>query len=453
MLDTVTVKAGMTGVDTSAKKLKVKQAKDQEFAQFLFPLTIQKQVSKPEDEQSLSDILPNIAALCSPATSIRCDADIQIHESVTTNGNNVLTTDATELCSTTLPENNQLLPKEVLGIAVQLTNNDTISRLNTQSSMQYDGVTLTGTDNFVVESEMHLPEQNVSGSSQNFEFSILDNSLSINTDIKHQQIHNTQSRETGQIKSAEASTVSALEQDNQHNNVLTPMQVAKVENPKQAKVAHTENSIMSGNQTDENEKQFFDYHFQLEKKSNPNKSKIEIADSNHLFTQEKSVFETVRAEVYSGKENSVTTAIKNKPVVMQITDSIANNELNEKTRFTMDLWPEELGRVTVDMEYTGGKLSLSLIAEKAGTSKLLSENIAQLKYELSDRQMDVTNVDVQTGSSNTFTDLNKGYRQHGNDNTANVRYTDEYVQGGDIDLNIEIMQQFIKGKQLLNYLI
>lgn len=451
MHESAAITADRPAVEISVKKTKANAQKVQKFAEFLFPLTVRKQADEQEDEQIITSVISNMTALCTQATDIQFNADMPMQKAVTDGDNQALISDAIELYAPAKPEVDALLPQELQDMVSQDTAFDNKSGLHIQNHIQYNAASSAQSENYAHENNLQIVKKHLSSSSLNTDFSSADVVHSIESSKKYQKIHITQKTESGQTQSTKVSTVTARDQGNPQDKAQTQIQVVKAQDPKQADIlTHTNTSMVSGSQTAETGNSPFETIIQFEKK---NEHKTEFGDNQHNFIHENPVFETARAEVYSGKENSVTAAIKNKPVVMQITDSIVNKEFNEKTKFTMELWPEELGRVTVEMEYTDGKLSLRLIAENAGTSKLLSENIAQLKYELTDRLMDTTNIDVQTGSSNTFADFTEGFGQQGNDNTAKARYTGSYVKGGDIDHGIENAQQIIKAKQLLNYLV
>lgn len=138
------------------------------------------------------------------------------------------------------------------------------------------------------------------------------------------------------------------------------------------------------------------------------------ADDMHGAAQKNAVPVKAAApfKVYSGRENAITEAIKGESAVFQVAESILQKGPVRKTSFAIELSPKELGRVTVKMDCIGGKLTLKLSAENVGTSKLLAENVEQLRSALADRRVDVASIDIDAGyTPPSFADFSGNFGQ------------------------------------------
>ncbi|MDF2566606.1 MAG: Flagellar hook-length control protein [Oscillospiraceae bacterium] len=179
----------------------------------------------------------------------------------------------------------------------------------------------------------------------------------------------------------------------------------------------------------------------------------------------KSVANTAQAPlmagIFSGKENVITTTINSEVTVNQVTNIVVDMAKSETQKLTLELSPQELGKITVEMEYIAGKVALKINAENASTTKILSEHIAQLKLSLEANNLDVVKVDVQnnTGFDQSFANLSRSFDQSFNSQDANPYLREDFDtrdSGGKIldEQPLENTQStaYYHRNQLLNYL-
>ena len=169
------------------------------------------------------------------------------------------------------------------------------------------------------------------------------------------------------------------------------------------------------------------------------------------------------ARVFSGKENDITAAVNKENIVNQVTNSIVTMAKSNNQKFTMELTPQTLGKITIEMKYTNGKLDMKIIADNAVTTKVLSEKISELKNALTANEVDVLNINVSksSGSDSSFSDLSKNSNQASgqNSDTNSRQYHDKknlYNDAGvsDEKTNTNANQTiYYRQNQLLNYLV
>lgn len=166
------------------------------------------------------------------------------------------------------------------------------------------------------------------------------------------------------------------------------------------------------------------------------------------------------SSVYSGKENLITTnQIDAKQTVNQVTTHI-NEMIAQKTEtMTIELAPESLGKITVELSLEQGKLTIDVKADTVATSNLLAEHIDEVKKSISVNSTTVVEVNVQnevdinTSSRNPFSDFasanqgesdkSSGHDAHGA-NTVTTAIKQEADQG-------EIIKMI--DNHLINYLV
>ncbi|MDD4698852.1 MAG: flagellar hook-length control protein FliK [Oscillospiraceae bacterium] len=163
------------------------------------------------------------------------------------------------------------------------------------------------------------------------------------------------------------------------------------------------------------------------------------------------------ARVFSGKENDITTLVNKENIVNQVTNSIVTMVKSDNQKFTMELTPETLGKITVEMKYNNGKLEMKISADNTVTAKVLGEKIAELKSSLTANDIDVLNIDISNSSSSSFTNssMNSNQADGKSGDTGKRQYlendnlfSDASVSDDNTNANIYYSQN-----RLLNYLV
>jgi flagellar hook-length control protein FliK len=88
------------------------------------------------------------------------------------------------------------------------------------------------------------------------------------------------------------------------------------------------------------------------------------------------------------------------PVAQQIIDKIEEAVQQGRTSLRMQLNPKDLGMIDIRLVSQGHSVSITLIAEHAGTSQLLEKQMEQLRANLADAGINLANVNVGHQSTN-----------------------------------------------------
>ncbi len=159
------------------------------------------------------------------------------------------------------------------------------------------------------------------------------------------------------------------------------------------------------------------------------------------------------ASVSIGKKNENSKAISGENVVSQITRAIKENKGHSNTRLTVELSPKELGKISVEMKLSDGKLNLLLNAENKETAEALSEHIGLLKMALTANKVEIQNLDVSRPTHGmSFSNMNdSGGKFSGED--RGVYYENDAVFSVYEDKSESVKPRtYSQHSQLLNYL-
>lgn len=154
------------------------------------------------------------------------------------------------------------------------------------------------------------------------------------------------------------------------------------------------------------------------------------------------------------KETDNSASVKGESVLTQITRAVMEKKGRDNTRFTVELFPKDLGKVSVDMKLSNGKINLLLSAENKETVKALSEQLGHLKTALDANKVEVQNLDVSSKSqlNSAFTDANgSGEKFRGEDRgTSYKRDSANYFETDDKSESAK--PRTYRQNHLLNYL-
>lgn len=145
------------------------------------------------------------------------------------------------------------------------------------------------------------------------------------------------------------------------------------------------------------------------------------------------VTDRMKADPFTGKINEPArlAEAQTTEILRQISRQIAGSSSNGSQTIRIQLHPEDLGQIELRITSSSQGTQVSLIADQAGTSKLLETHIAQLKQTLSDAGVQMANVHVgQQAPQQSFRDPQSNQsspRHNTNYDNRNKMGTDEIV--------------------------
>jgi hypothetical protein len=153
----------------------------------------------------------------------------------------------------------------------------------------------------------------------------------------------------------------------------------------------------------------------------------------------------------------------------------------------MELSPETLGKITIELEYTTSGLELKISAENENTAHMISSQITELEHSLSAGRVDVRSIDVgsmslhgadvrtmearnydfitmhnqgtdTSGNSRSFfSDLSGGYQppgeNRGTDSGPYTGWSQTQSETADRTEEYENLIHTFRHNQMLNYLV
>lgn len=144
------------------------------------------------------------------------------------------------------------------------------------------------------------------------------------------------------------------------------------------------------------------------------KANKKATDSNMQQTDEKAAANMLSATATANTSRTVvaisdaSTQIQ-KPVLQQVTDQIVYNYNRNKPEFKMDLYPENLGKVSVKLSIENSILTVSLSADNPKTQSLLMSNAGHIQSMLQNTVS--RNVQVVDSRQNLWYQQNQDGRQ------------------------------------------
>ena len=122
----------------------------------------------------------------------------------------------------------------------------------------------------------------------------------------------------------------------------------------------------------------------------------------------------------------VTKELNANDILNQIGSKFEQLKDGSRTKITMTLRPNDLGRVTIELLSTANGITTNIIAQNSQVKELLDKNIDILKQQLAQQGVNVQNVQVKTVEQNSQANLNNSYNdrngeQGQNQNNSNSR--------------------------------
>lgn len=109
-------------------------------------------------------------------------------------------------------------------------------------------------------------------------------------------------------------------------------------------------------------------------------------------------------------------------IFSQVEQGILQNARNGSQRITLQLMPEELGKLNIVLTMHQGELKASIIAENRDSAALLSQQMAELKATLEEQGIKVAELEVQTElKDNHFGEQWNDHREHNEMSDAQER--------------------------------
>ncbi|QGY39083.1 flagellar hook-length control protein FliK [Pseudodesulfovibrio cashew] len=87
-------------------------------------------------------------------------------------------------------------------------------------------------------------------------------------------------------------------------------------------------------------------------------------------------------------------------VMRQVENAVIKNMANGGKQLTLQLTPEDLGKLNILLQVNGKEVSASIRAENADAARLIADNIDMIRHSLESQGLKVDKLDVQTGLAN-----------------------------------------------------
>ena len=99
--------------------------------------------------------------------------------------------------------------------------------------------------------------------------------------------------------------------------------------------------------------------------------------------------------------------------------------LPERTELNVKLRPEELGEITVKLVLEKGQVNGNILAENKDVVNMLKAQIDGLKQELKNNNVNLTSLNVNVSSDNSFNN-GRGGKEFSQNNSSNSRGYEEF---------------------------
>lgn len=119
--------------------------------------------------------------------------------------------------------------------------------------------------------------------------------------------------------------------------------------------------------------------------------KVKDSSSDNVFS---SVINKLELKISSIKEEAELPEIRKESLNKDVIKTISFMKDNDMKNLTVKVMPKELGEITIELIYTGDKMSAKLTSTSNSTFQLLDQNLSVLNSELSKNGVNLQNVSV-----------------------------------------------------------
>lgn len=131
------------------------------------------------------------------------------------------------------------------------------------------------------------------------------------------------------------------------------------------------------------------------------------------------------------------TAVTQADIVRQIVDEIKLNLSKDVTSMTLQLNPEQLGKVQIHVSTKNGVMQAQIIAETEAAKAAVESGLAALKEAFENRDLKVDAIEVMVGTTDYFTEENgaEAQMEQKEHKSGNLTGAVNYAGGSDDDIN------------------
>ncbi|WP_419785709.1 flagellar hook-length control protein FliK [Pseudodesulfovibrio sp.] len=108
----------------------------------------------------------------------------------------------------------------------------------------------------------------------------------------------------------------------------------------------------------------------------------------------------------TAKSNTVWEKVNAPKVLRQVQNAVIKTMSNGAKQLTLQLAPENLGKLSVSLQVNGKEVSAVIKAESHEAAKLIHQNVDVIKQALQDQGLKVDKMDVQTGLTGDYNENN-----------------------------------------------
>ena len=151
------------------------------------------------------------------------------------------------------------------------------------------------------------------------------------------------------------------------------------------------------------------------------------------------------------------TSVTQTDIVRQIVDEIKLNLSKDVTSMTLQLNPEQLGKVQIHVFTKNGVMQAQIIAETEAAKVAVESGLAALKEAFENRDLKVDAIEVMVGTPDYFTEENgsEAQMEQKEHKSGNLTGAVNYAGGSDDDINenasLETEMMKVQGNQV-NYM-
>lgn len=117
---------------------------------------------------------------------------------------------------------------------------------------------------------------------------------------------------------------------------------------------------------------------------------------NQVVTQKTETF------VMNGQVQTIYTEVTAKDVFDQIVTGMKVEVSEGTSKMMLQLEPEHLGKIALDLQTKNGVLTGQFIAETEAVKEIIEANLSQLKTQLANQGIEVSEIEITVGSSDSY---------------------------------------------------
>ncbi len=131
----------------------------------------------------------------------------------------------------------------------------------------------------------------------------------------------------------------------------------------------------------------------------------EVKTSESVNVQHSVKIDGEKITIEKTKETTQGRGTQNTHVVRQVVKNVTLMVDAGKTAMSMQLKPEHLGRVSLDLQMEDSKMKLSLKVETEGAKQIVEGSISQLKETLNSQGITIEDIDIEVRKEGEFANL------------------------------------------------